>query len=325
MRKVFFLIALMIVLTVIGDRVGHVIYGVKLDSLSSSFGLIKSNLFFLLSVNLILYLLDMLRMRLIGKAFGLEFSSKDCFGGVALNLLFGWISPMAIFGAPAMAFFLYKRGYPLVESITVSFIRSFSIILVSAFTTITIFSFNLQGEVHNALLQEKVFWVLCGIGTYISSFIVISFLPLHIRKKVKIIHKVTDQIRTFLHQGKIYILPILVLTLILNFLLVSFMMYEGASFYQNLLHLWGQVMLFLSYILLMPTPGASGLAEVGAPLIFSSEIPSGHMMTMVTAMRVSLIGIQVLVGMIFMTIILKQKITLDDLKQFKRSQNNDAL
>ena len=82
--------------------------------------------------------------------------------------------------------------------------------------------------------------------------------------------------------------------------------------------LFGQVMLFLSYMLLMPTPGASGLAEVGAPMIFSGEIPLNDMISIVTAMRVSTIGLQVSLGVIFMIFIFKQSLTIDEIKQFKK-------
>jgi uncharacterized membrane protein YbhN (UPF0104 family) len=68
----------------------------------------------------------------------------------------------------------------------------------------------------------------------------------------------------------------------------------------------------------MPTPGASGLAEVGAPLIFSAEIPRGDIISIVTAMRVSTIGIQVTLGVLFIMLVLKQNLTIEEIKNFKK-------
>ncbi len=321
MKKILFLIGIMVVLTLVGDRISGALYSFESNSMTQSFHLIKKNLLVILIANTLLYILDMARMKLIGKIFKLDFKWSECFGGVCLNLLFGWISPMAILGAPAMAYYLYKRGYPLVESISVSFVRSFSIILVSALTTITIFTFNLQGEIHNVLLQEKVFQVLTGIAIYIASLVILSYLPFEFIRRIKFFEKLTGQIRLLVSEGKFVMLPVFVLTLILNFLLVSLIMMEGSHYQIDQGSLLGQVMLFLSYMLLMPTPGASGLAEVGAPLIFSSEIPRADIISIVSASRLSSIGIQVCVGIIFMMFVLKESFTIDELKEFKKNRS----
>lgn len=321
MKKILFLVSVMIVLTLIGDRISGAIYSFETNSMSQSFHVIRKNFLIIILANLLLYGLDMVRMKLIGKIFKLDFKWQECFGGVTLNLLFGWISPMAILGAPAMAYYLYKRGYPAVESISVSFVRSFSIILVSAITTIIIFTFNLQGQIHNVLLQEKVFQVLTGIAIYIFSLVALSYLPFSFIKKIKFLEKLTGQIRLLISSGKTLMIPVFVLTLILNFLLVSLIMYEGTQYSLATGSLLGQVMLFLSYMLLMPTPGASGLAEVGAPLIFSSEIPRADIITIVSASRLSSLGIQIAVGILFMMLVLKDSFTIEDLKRFKKNRS----
>lgn len=318
MKKILLLILMMVVLTMLGDRISGAIYRFQGNSFTQSFSLIKSNILFILLVNSLLYAFEMLRMKLIGKIFNFNFSLEECFGGVALNLLFGWVSPMAILGAPAMAWYYYKRGYPLVESFSVSFVRSFSIILVSALSTITIFGLGIQGPVQNPLLQEKVFQVLTGIAIYFASLVVLSYLPFQFIKKVNFLDKLTGQIRKLMSNGKLLMIPVLIITLIMNFLLVSFIMYEGLQYHSVPYHLFGQVMLFLSYMLLMPTPGASGLAEVGAPLIFSNEIPMNDIISIVTASRVSTIGLQITFGFLFMLFVVKQNLTLEEIKQFKK-------
>lgn len=318
MKKIFILIGITIFLTLLGDRASSALYQFQSNSMGKSLELIGSNFLFVLISNALMYAFDMFRMKLIGRIFDLSFSWKDCFGGVTLNLLFGWISPMAILGAPAMAWYLFKRGYPIVESISVSFVRSFSIILTSALTTIVIFTFNLQGEIQNPVLQEKVFQVLTGIAIYIGVLILFSYLPFPFIKNINVLDKITSQIRVLLKNGKILMMPVLFITLILNFMLVSFIMYEGSNYHTNYTSLLGQVMLFLSYMLLMPTPGASGLAEVGAPLIFSAEIPKGDIISIVTAMRVSTIGIQVGLGVLFIMMVLKQNLTIEEIKNFKK-------
>lgn len=320
MKKILFLVTVMIVLTLVGDRISGALYSIESNSMLQSLHLIRKNLIFIFLANFLLYALDMVRMKLIGKIFKLDFKWQECFGGVALNLLFGWISPMAILGAPAMAYYLYKRGYPVVESISVSFVRSFSIILISAITTIIIFTFNLQGEIHNVVLQEKVFQALTGIAIYIASLVVLSYLPFEFIRKIKFLEKLTGQIRLLISNGKALMIPVFILTLILNFLLVSFIMYEGIQYQIAHSSLLGQVMLFLSYMLLMPTPGASGLAEVGAPMIFSLEIPRADIVSIVSASRLSSLGLQIAVGVFFMLFVLKENFTIEDLKKFKKTR-----
>jgi uncharacterized membrane protein YbhN (UPF0104 family) len=320
MKKILFLVAIMVVLTLVGDRISGALYSFESNSMIQSFALIQKNFLFIILANTLLYSLDMVRMKLIGKIFKLDFKWQECFGAVTLNLLFGWVSPMAILGAPAMAYYLYKRGYPVVESISVSFVRSFSIILVSALTTITIFTFNLQGEIQNPVLQEKVFQVLSGIAVYIASLVLLSYLPFGFIKKIKFLEKLTAQIRLLISEGKFVMIPVFLLTLILNFLLVSPIMYEGSHYHVSGTSLLGQVMLFLSYMLLMPTPGASGLAEVGAPMIFSSEIPRADIISIVSSSRLSSIGLQVLIGVLFMMFVLKDTFTIEDLKKFKKTR-----
>ena len=309
MKKIILLIIVMVVLSYLGQTLAARLYSFEKESFTNSLMLIKDHLGFVVLTNILLYLLDMFRLSLIGRALKIKFSFKDAFGAISLNLLFGWISPMAILGAPAMAYFLHKRGYSLVESITVSFVRSFSIILVSALTTIVIYGFHLQGDVANIVLQEKIFQVLIGIALYIFSLIFLSFVPVPYLKNIKALNKVTAQIRLFLSEGKLLMLPIFMITLILNFLLVSFIPYVTSA-------LIPQTLLFLSYMLLMPTPGASGLAEIGAPMFFQ-EIPLNDIISTVTAMRISTISLQVIVGLVFMAFVMKGRLSFDDLKKFK--------
>lgn len=320
-KKILLLVCVVVVLTLIGDKVSSALYSFESNSMAQTFLVIQKNFLFIFVVNALLYLLDMLRVKIIGKIFKFNFSWQECFGCVTLNLLFGWISPMSILGAPAMAFYLYKRGYPAVESIAVSFVRSFTIILISALTTIIIFSFKIQGEIQNVMLQEKVFQTLTGIAIYIGSLIVLSYLPFGFIKRIKFLDKLTGQIRHLIAHGKTLMVPVFILTLILNFLFVSLIMFEGSKYNIASVPLFGQVMLFLSYMLLMPTPGAAGLAEIGAPLIFSAEIPRAEIISMVSAIRFSFLTLQLTIGLLFMLLVLKEKFTIEDLKQFKKTRS----
>ena len=171
----------------------------------------------------------------------------------------------------------------------------------------------------NIVLQEKVFQVLVGITIYISSLVIFSYLPFEFIRKIKFLNQVTSQIRIFISKGKFLILPILALGLILNFLFVSLVVYLGSGFYSSLGPLISQAMLFLSYLLLMPTPGASGLAELGAPLFFSKAIPADQIVSIITALRLSSIGLQVSVGIIFMLFIFKSELTIAQLQKFKKN------
>lgn len=317
-KKIILLIIVMMVLSYLGQTLAAKIYAFQGESFTESLQLIRENFGHVLVSNVLLYFLDMFRLNLIGAALKIKFSFKDAFGAIALNLLFGWISPMAILGAPAMAYYLHKRGYSVMESLTVAFVRSFSIILVSALTTIAIYGFNLQGQVANIVLQEKIFQVLIGIALYIFSLIVLSFVPLPFFKNIKMLNKVTLQIRLFLREGKLLMVPVLILTLILNFLLVSFIPYVSFNFYPEIVPLFSQTLQFLSYMLLMPTPGASGLAEVGAPMFFQ-KVPLNEIISAVTAMRISTIGLQTIVGVCFIIFGMKGRFSFEEIQKFKKS------
>ena len=317
MKKILLLLFFMLLLSYIGLRTSSHIYHIQNEDFTTVLDLLKSNFLFILLLNLMIYGLEMLRLRLIGYAVDLKITWKDCFGAVALNILFAWITPGAILGAPALAYFLYLKKFPLAESITIAFVRSFSIIFVSALTTIFIYSFHLQELVVNPVLIEKVFYVLTALGIYISLIVILSFLPERIRGKVKFIKNITNQIQKFLLKGKLLLFPILFLGLIINFLLVAFIPYASAGYYENISPLIFQTLLFLSYLLLMPTPGASGLAEVGAPAFFSNVIPVEEMITTVTAMRISTIGLQILIGTFFMFYFFRRNISFYEIKKFK--------
>lgn len=321
MKTVFALILFFVVLTFAGENLSAFLYQVNSHSFSNTFELMGSNLPFFIGTCFLMYAFDMARLKIIGKIFKLNLSWQECFGGVCLNLFFGWISPMAILGAPATAYYLFKRGYPAVTSISISFVRSFIIIFTSALTTMVIYLGKFQGEMSNPVLQEKVFYVLTLIGIYILSLIVLAYIPLKVVKQNKFLNHLTEQIRMLFMNGSKYLLPLFILTIILNFLLVSFIYFKGTTFFPgNESEFLGQVMLFLSYMLLMPTPGASGLAEIGAPLIFSSQIPQHMIISIVTASRFTLIGLQIFVGFCYMSFILKERFTLDELKKFRKDK-----
>lgn len=320
MKKILFLLFVMLILSYLGQNFSGQLYNFKSTHFADSLTLIGENLGFVVISNILFYLFEMWRLSIIGKAFNLNFTFQECFGAISLNILFAWITPAAILGAPALAYFLYRKGYPLAESITVAFVRSFSIILISALTTIFIYSMEMQGKIDNPILQEKVFQVLSFFAVYIFGLVAISYMPLKFVKKIKFIDKITTQIRAFLSNGKHLILPILGLGLILNFLLVSFIIYAGAKYYSDISLLISQSMLFLSYMLLMPTPGASGLAEIGAPMFFGQEMSVSNIVAIVTAMRVSVIGIQVTVGILFMFYFFKRDLSFSELKDFKKSK-----
>jgi len=318
MKKIIGLLFVMLVLSYLGQKFSGYIYNFQSDNFTTVIDLLLNNLWFIFFANTAIYLLEMLRLSLIGRAFKLNLSWKDCFGAVALNILFAWITPGAILGAPALAFYLYRKNYPLAESITIAFIRSFSIIFVSAITTVVIYQFNLQELVVNPGLIQKIFYVLSILAVYISSLVAISYLPSEIRGKIKFVENITNQIRKFISNGKLLIFPVLGIGLLINFLLVSFIPYSTSGYYQTITPLISQTLLFLSYLLLMPTPGASGLAEIGAPAFFATNIPLDQMISTVTAMRLSTIGVQIIIGTVFMFYFFRRNLSLNELFDFKK-------
>ena len=74
----------------------------------------------------------------------------------------------------------------------------------------------------------------------------------------------------------------------------------------------------------MPTPGASGLAEIGAPMFYGKEMSLDNIISIVTAMRISVIGTQVAIGVIFMFYFFRRNLSFDELKNFKSKTDSEV-
>lgn len=206
------------------------------------------------------------------------------------------------------------------ESIVASAVRSFLIISTSILTTVVINanSSTTSGDV--STLQQGVHQILIGIGIYFIFLVTLAILPKRIVEKYRFLNKISSSIRLFITRGWKYFIPLFTLSFTLNFLLVSFIFAVSTGYYINLSTLFSQCMLFLSYILLMPTPGASGLAEVGAPMFFRGEIPVNFLTSATMAMRMSTFLVQVLAGFIVLLILFKRVNMIREIKQFKESE-----
>jgi uncharacterized membrane protein YbhN (UPF0104 family) len=316
MKKILLLLLMTVVLSFVGQILFSKFYSLENQNFSDIVALIKHHAVYIVFCNLGILALEVVRLKLIGQTLRLKLSIKDAFGAVALNLLFGWTTPLGILGAPALAFYLHHRGVAVAESITVAFARSFSNIVVSAISTTVVVRFMNDGAI-TPDLQEKLSYFLLLIGTYLGLLIALAFAPESFTSRWRLVSKSSAQIRQFFTQGKLLFVPILILAFIINFSTVSLIPLAIKSHYTDAMIPIKQTIVFLTYIQLMPIPGASGLAEFGAPMIYSS-VPKAELNTVVSAMRAAMIFVQVMVGFIFAAVELRGAISLEALRDFRR-------
>ncbi len=290
----------------------------------SSINLIQDHLFIILIFNMAFYLFEILRFKLFANILNIKLSFIDSFNSIAVNLFFGWLTPSAFLGAPASAYYLYKRGISLHEALIISFIRSFTIILTSSLTTIIIFASNLQGSSHNPEYRDLMLKILIGLALYIGTLILICFLPEKWLIKIPTIFKTTQKLKLFFKNGIKFFPLVLGLSLATNFLLVGFIFYLGLNYTNNVTELVSQTYLFLSYLLLAPSPGATGLAEIGGPLFFSQSIPLDQIVSGISSMRISTFLFQMVIGLVTIVFIIKKPFDLETLKAFKDKSTKNS-
>ncbi len=323
MKKIIFIIFILGIALIGSPYFANFLYKSEIQFLSS-IDLICDNIFIVILINLSFYLLEIIRFKLFANILNLKISFLDSFNSIAVNLFFGWLTPSAFLGAPASAYYLYKRGINLYEALIISFIRSFTIILTSSFTTIAIFSLNLQGSSHNTEYRDLMLKVLIGLAIYIIFLILICFLPEKWLIKIPTIFKTTQKLKLFFKNGIKFFPLVLGLSLATNFLLVGFIFYIGLNYTNNITELVSQTYLFLSYLLLAPSPGATGLAEVGGPLFFSQSIPLDQIVSGISSMRISTFLFQMVLGLVTMFFIIKKPFDLETLKAFKNKSTKNS-
>ena len=304
---------------IIGHKFSGTVYNFSAPTFQQTLDVLIGNAGFIFLSNVAYFIFDLIRQYIIGRVFNIRLKFSECFGSISLNMLFAWITPGAYLGSPASAFFLYKRGYSAVDSLSIAALRSFSIIIASAISTFIIYYFNMAWKNVNAMALSGVVNILGLIMLYFLVVSIFSFLPQKYLARFTVIQKTAYQVQLILRSGKNLLLPILGLSLFLNFLLVSLIIYAGLPEDNDPVALISSGMLFQSYLLLMPTPGAAGLAEISGPLFFSGLISEGHIISLVSAMRVSTIGIQVSVGLIFMIVVFKKFVSTKEIKKIRES------
>lgn len=316
MRKIIFLLLITLVLSFIGQKLFSKFYSLENQDFTHVWELVKTHALYIVACNVSILILEVARLKLIGRTLQTKLSAKDAFGAVALNLLFGWTTPLGILGAPALAFYLHRRRVALAESITIAFARSFSNIVVSAISTTVVVRFLNEGAI-TPDLQEKLSYFMLILGSYLTLLVTLAYAPESFTDRWTWVSKSSSQIRRFFTQGKLLFLPILLLAFIINFSTVSLIPLAIKDHYADILIPIKQTVIFLSYIQLMPVPGASGLAEFGAPMIYTA-VSKGELNTVVSAMRASMIFVQVMVGFIFAVVELRGSISLEALSEFRR-------
>ncbi|MFW6287273.1 MAG: lysylphosphatidylglycerol synthase transmembrane domain-containing protein [bacterium] len=226
--------------------------------------------------------------------------------GVKLYLAGAFISnvtPMATGGGPFQVYFLHKKGINLGQS-TMVVLTQF--ILRIFFFTISslIFLIFFNDAISPGILPDSVFYVAFGVGFLIAiSLILFSIVPgiseslinllfrvKKLRKFVKnnykikrLIAKGRKELHEFHqsmellvhHKGKVFLAAITTIVYWSSLFLIIPTILNGLGYDPHYLKSYVMQTIFNLVIPYTPTPGASGVAEVGFASLFISFIPRG--------------------------------------------------
>ncbi len=253
-------------------------------------------------------MIDALRVILIGKAINERVSLVVALKMVAANFFFAWISPGQFLGAPAAAYSLNKNGISSESSITIASGRSISIVITSISTAIIILYSGIApiGLNENLLLYLKGFFSLVVVSLLLLITLVVfrleRYLPkvLHKNKYIGICIRAIGKASLFYKSGKKYILPISILSLLFNITFVGILIYFSFKYNVDLSKAIAMPVLYLTSLLLAPTPGGAGVAEATAVAFFPAPFNPSQAIMAVLVFRSFTFIFQLMIGFSFL-------------------------
>jgi glycosyltransferase 2 family protein len=272
---------------------------------------------------------EMHRLVVIGRVMGVRVGAWASFDATIANNLLSWLTPGGALGEPAAIYMLGRHGVPLDGALLISFGKlatSLAFILVLSFLLLALgfgpaiapwafiplvtaigCSVLLMG-----LLVLGAFWpaattrLITEIETWLSHRSIsqrpgparlISTLAATARGAV-------DRLSTFRRGGARGSLSILT-SHILYYgayvgLIVALALMFGARSTAALVPV---AVIYLGFLYIAPTPGASGLAEASAVVFFGSMVPEGNAFVVVVLFRALTCYLHVLFGVVYLPLV----------------------
>lgn len=230
----------------------------------------------------------------------------DLLDGIKLYLAGAFISnvtPMATGGGPFQVYFLHKRGINLGQStmviLTQYILRIFFFSIASM-----IFLVFFRHLISPGVLPDYIFYIAFGAGLFMAVFLILfSIVPgiseylinlLFRIKKIRKIAKKSFKIKRLIakgrreltefhqsmellvhHKFKVFLAATTTIVYWTSLFLIIPVILKGLGYDPHYLRAYVMQTIFNLVIPYMPTPGASGVAEVGFASIFISFIPKG--------------------------------------------------
>ncbi|MFW6287793.1 MAG: lysylphosphatidylglycerol synthase transmembrane domain-containing protein [bacterium] len=213
------------------------------------------------------------------------------------------VTPMATGGGPFQIYFLIKRGINLGQGTMIVVTQFIMRIFFFTFASIIFFIF-FNDLISPGVLPSYIFYLTIGVGFVITlSLIILSIVPavsdflIHLlfknnflKKLVKKSYKLKRwivngrrELREFhesmellvSHKDKLFLLALSTIVFWTSIFLIIPVILNGLGHEPHYLRSYVMQTIFNLVIYYMPTPGASGVAEVGFASIFVSFIPRG--------------------------------------------------
>lgn len=226
--------------------------------------------------------------------------------GIKLYLAGSFISnvtPMATGGGPFQIYFLHKRGINIGQA-TMVILTKFLLRLFFFSTASLVFFIFFNDFILPGILPDFVFYIALALGFIIAiSLIIFSIVPAFSDKLItllfkigklksfiqsnykikKIIVKGRKELREFHqsmkllveHKSKVLLAAMSTVLYWSSLFLIIPVILKGLGYEANVIRSYVMQTLFNLVIPYMPTPGASGMAEIGFASIFISYIPRG--------------------------------------------------
>ncbi|MEJ6950887.1 lysylphosphatidylglycerol synthase transmembrane domain-containing protein [Natronospora cellulosivora (SeqCode)] len=213
------------------------------------------------------------------------------------------VTPMATGGGPFQIYFLLRRGMNLGQSTTIVLTQFILRIFFFTFASLIFFIF-FSDLISPGILPSYIFYFAIGIGFFITvSIIIISIFPsildklLRLLFKIRILKKLVKRsykLKRFIvngrkeleefhqsmellvkHKDKVFLAALSTFVFWTSMFMIIPVILRGLGHHPYYFRAYVMQTIFNLVIPYMPTPGASGVAELGFASIFITFIPRG--------------------------------------------------
>ena len=283
-RKLAFFLFLLIAATIGGISWDLHRNGVSVSLLLKDWLLVLSSpkLLIVLLLSVAIYFTDALRYRVFARAFGIRLGYSSCLRASIGCLLFSWISPGAVLGAPSAAYLLKQTGLDWEDAAVISFGKSLSgslLLLLSSIPLITL------GFLPGGVSSPSSLFLLACLAVYVA----LLFTP-----------PLKKRLHTLLRAGRSALFLILLSHLLYFFILISVLVVLavilGAHSIGRTYALSG---LYTTLLYMSPTPAGAGVGEAAANTYFGNLLNPSRALVLVIAYRCITHYAQILFGVFY--------------------------